>query len=307
MTRPAAVLLVALVLAACNPAPSPSPSPATSIAPASGATVLIRMDACTKAACLDPRRIQYWTDGTVIRLDPEQGRLVARRLTPAGLARVSARLSEDADLLGAELRADPVLQPGRTAPPYTGEDTYAFYPPAPAGVFLRISTVLASTLDRTVWQSTPRIDRLSALGAALLDPEALAQGGWSDPAWLPYDPPSRFVFVAARQGVPPSTEPDIGADDVQLGRGLFEFGVSAPSPLNAWPITRCARLTRAGADDLLAALPASAVPTAGRTAPLIRMSLGDATRSRELMVTILVPLPDELGLDCTDALLGYVW
>lgn len=305
-----AFLPLLLALMACGPIPGPTPAvsstPFASPTPATGATVLMRLDACP-VTCLDPRRVQYWSDGTVIRFDPGEGRFLVRRLGEAGLARVTARIGLDGDLLVRELRADPVLLPGRTAPPYTGLDTYTFYPPSPSGAFLRISTVRAGSLDPALWRSTPEIDRLTALGDALLDPDALAQGGWSDPAWLAYDPPERMVYVIARDSVAPFSSPDVGSRSGPLGQDLVSFGITAPSPLDAWPITRCTRLTRRALDDLLATLPAPAFPGGVPISPLVRVSLGDATRSRELVVMVLVPLPDELARDCSDPALGYVW
>jgi hypothetical protein len=298
----AALLPAVLLLSACGTAPSPSPS----TVPASGATVLLRMDACRKT-CTDPRRIQYWSDGTVIRVDPASGACVVRRLAPAGLASLRARLARDADLLARELRADPVLAPGATQPPYTGDSTYTFWPPTQPGVFLRVSTVVLADLDRSLWRPTPEIERLSALGDALLDPEAVGGGAWLDPAWESYDPPIRLVYVIARPSAAPFTLPDIGALNAPLGRDLASFGVDAPSPLSAWQFTRCARLPLDRLAMLLDSLPASAFPAGALASPFIRVALGDATRSRELMLMIVRPLPDESRLACTDSALGYVW
>ena len=112
-----ALVLLVLVLAACGPTPIASPPAVTSPpavaspGPVAGATVLIRLDACP-LSCVDPRRIQYWSDGTVIRLDAGAERLVVRRLTKTGLATVTARIERDRDLLVTEMRADAVLVPG---------------------------------------------------------------------------------------------------------------------------------------------------------------------------------------------------
>jgi hypothetical protein len=298
----AALLPAAVLLGACGPAPTPSPS----TVPASGATVLIRMDACPKT-CTDPRRIQYWSDGTVIRVDPASGAFVVRRLAPAGLASLRARLAQDADLLARELRADPVLVAGATQPPYTGDSTYTFWPPTKPGVFLRVSTVVLADLDRLVWRPTPQIERLSALGDALLDPDVVGGGAWLDPDWATYDPTMRLVYVIARPSAAPFTSPDIGALNAPLGRDLDSFGVSAPSSLSAWQFTRCARLPLDRLAILLDSLPASAFQAGALAGPFVQVALGDATRSRELRLTIVRPLPDESRLACTDSGFGYVW
>lgn len=297
-----ALLLICAVLAACAPASTPTLSSSPSVR----TTVLVRVDHCAKV-CVDSRRIQYWSDGMVIRLSADGRQFERRQLTASGADRVLRRLQQDVDLLAGEFWADPVLLPGRERPPYTGIDTYSFYRPAVDGGLIRTASVNAATLDLSTWASTPQMDRLSALGLALLDPEALAGDGWSDPSWTAYDPPARMVFVATRPSAAPFSTPDIGAANVPLGRDLLSFGIEAVSPLNAWQYTRCALLDRTEADQLLAGLPTSAFPLADRLVPLQRVMLGDATRDRELMVMVLIPLPDELTRTCSDPWLGYVW
>jgi hypothetical protein len=218
---------------------------------------------------------------------------------------VRDRTARDSDLLAAELRADPVLAPGATEPPYSGFSTYTLYPD-PGGPFRRISTIDPQTLRGTVWRPTPTMERLAALATDLLDVERLAAGAWVDPAWMPWEPDVRFLFLAARASGQPWPTPDV-ATGSPLDGDLALLADSVPSPLNAWPETRCARMTTSAGEALLGTLPPGTVPSAANRPAFVRVLLGDAARGRALMVMFVTPMPDEVAGGCSAPTLAWVW
>ena len=278
-----------------TPTPVPSSSPETAL--------LIRLDVCADT-CVDPRRVEYLADGRVVRLDLETGRLVERTLSPAGLARVRARVAEDATLLGRDLDVFPEPVPGKT-PPGHGVISYAFIAPTAAGGRATIRTVTAPSLDAGYWVPDPRIDRLTALGDGLLDPEKLAgSDGWAGAYWTAYEPARTAVFVHVRDGAAPFSSPDLGATGWPFGADPRTFGEPFASTMDAWPIARCALMDTADARAAAAALPAGALGPED-PASLLRMgTMAWAAKGLELDVTLRVPLPDDAGTPCGDLWIG---
>ena len=272
---------------------SPSPSRAAA------ADLLVRLDVCADV-CVDPRREEYLADGRVIHLDLQTGRLVERRLSPSGLARVTARLATAAGLLAHDLSVDPVPVPGKT-PPGHGATGYTFIAPTAGGGRATVRTVTARSLDSGYWQPDPRIDRLTALGDALLEPETLAGAdGWADPGWTRFFPTKVAVFVHVRDGVAPFSSPDLGATGWPFGGDPRTFGEPFASPLDAWPIARCAVLNAAAADAAAARLPEGALAPWGYTDFWRAGTAAWAQRGLELQVSLRSVLPDQDSLPCGD-------
>jgi hypothetical protein len=306
-----ALLLGSMLLAitACGPVlPSPSvvsppPASAAGSLPAPESRVILRVDACP-VGCDDPRGIEFLADGRVVRREGD-GRLLVRQLSADGLSSVRERIARDGSLLGAELRADPTLAPGATVPPYTGFSTYTFYPTA-GGPFLRISTVDPASLAGTVWRPTATMERLASLARDLLDVEGLAGGEWLDPAWTAWEPGMRYLFLAARAAGLPLPTPDVGAGG-PLDGDLALLADEVPSPLDAWPETRCRQLSTADAETLLGTLPVGTIPPAAARPAYLRLLLGDAARERVIMLIVVTPFADEAVGGCSAPTLAWVW
>ena len=280
-------------------APSETPPllPSTSPMPAG---LIVRLDVCADV-CIDPRRDEYLDDGRVIHLDLATGRLMERRLSPAGLARVEARVAEDADLLDADRSVDPVPLQGKE-PPGHGAISYTFLTPIPAGGNARVRTVTSGSLDPGYWTPDRRIDRLTALGDALLAPEAVAgPDGWADAAWALYRPDKVAVFVHAREGTAPFSSPGFGPAGWPGVGDPRAFAEPFASPLDAWPIARCATLDRDAATTAVAALPAVLDP-ADPDAFWREGAFGWESGRSEILVVVRTLLPDEEAVPC-----GGLW
>jgi hypothetical protein len=285
---------------AAPPTPAPTPAATSSSTPAPlAADIIVRLDVCADV-CVDPRREEYLADGRVIHLDLDTHDLLERRLSPAGLARVRFRVAADADLLARDLRVEPVPVAGRE-PPGHGATGYTFIAPAATGGRATVRTLTADSLDEGYWQPDPRIDRLTALGDALLDPDALAGAdGWADPAWSPYAPAKTAVFVHVRDGIAPFSSPDVGATGWPFGADPRTFGAAFASTMDAWPIARCALMDTAAADAAAAALPSGSLGEAGRRALLRDGTMAWADRGLELEVLLRPLLPDQEAMACGD-------
>jgi hypothetical protein len=278
--------------------PTPTRTPSVVAPSPTPAGLIVRLDVCADV-CIDPRRDEYLDDGRVVHLDLTAGRLMERRLSPAGLARVEARVAADADLLGADLTVDPVPLPGKE-PPGHGAISYTFYAPADAGGRATVRTVTPGSLDAGYWTPDPRIDRLTALGDALLDPEALAgPDGWAEAAWAPYGAAKTAVFVHAREGIAPFSSPDLGANGWPGGGDPRAFGEPFASPLDAWPLARCAVVDAAEAAGAVAALPGPLDPS-DPDAFWREGTFGWEAGGLEVLVVVRTLLPDEETLPCED-------
>ena len=229
--------------------------------------------------------------------------LEERGLSPAGLARVQARVAEDAGLLARDLSVDPVPVPGKTASGH-GAIGYTFIAPTEAGGRATVRTLTAPSLDAGYWQPDPRIDRLTALGDALLDPEALAgPDGWADREWSVHVPAKTAVFVHVRDGVAPFSSPDVAGTGWPLGDDPRTFGEPFASTMDAWPIARCAVLDAAAASTAAASLPAGALDR--DPAALLRMgTMAWAERALEMEIVFRPLLPDQESQPCGDLWIG---
>ena len=135
--------------------PTPAPTPSVVAPSPAPAGLIVRLDVCADV-CIDPRRDEYLDDGRVVHLDLTTGRLMERRLSPAGLARVEARVADDADLLGADLTIDPVPLPGKE-PPGHGTISYTFFAPTEAGGRAMVRTLTSGSLDAGYWSPDPQM------------------------------------------------------------------------------------------------------------------------------------------------------
>ena len=284
-------------------APAPTPmaagSPSATPSPVATGDLLVRLDVCADV-CIDPRREEYLADGRVIHLEPQSGQLVERRLSPAGLALVRSRLIADADLLGRDLNVFPEPVPGKT-PPGHGVESFAFLVPGEADGRVTVRTVTAPSLDPGYWQTDPRIDRLTALGDALLDPEKLAgSDGWADAAWTAYEPSKTAVFVHVRDGAAPFSSPDLGAAGWPLGDDPRTLGEPFASTMDAWPIARCAVMDAATASEAAVALPAGVLDPQDPAAFWRMGTMAWAERGLELDVAFRTLLPDQESQSCAD-------
>jgi hypothetical protein len=238
------------------------------------------------------RRVEYLADGRVIRQDLETWRLQERRLAPAGLSRVEARVAEDADLLARDLEVDPVRVPGKDWPAH-GVGTYRFITQGDAGGRVTVSTATGGSLDPGYFVPDERIDRLTALGDALLEPETLAGAdGWADPAWSQYVPQKVVVHIFARDGVAPFSSPDVGATDWPFGDDPRTFGEPFVASQSGSPVARCAVLDSTAANDAAAALPAGSL-SRDPTVFWREGTMAWAERGLELEVSLWALLPDQ--------------
>jgi len=296
--------------AARPPAPAPTPTaiPASSSTPSpvAAADLIVRLDVCNDV-CPVPNRVrfEYLADGRVISQDLETGRLQERRLTPAGLSRVEARVAEDADLLARDLNVVPVTAHGKQWPAH-GVGTYTFIAPGDTGGRATVTTVTSGSLDPGYFVPDERIDRLTSLGDALLAPETLAgTDGWADPAWSPYVPRKAVVLVFARDGVAPFSSPGVGATGWPFGEDPQTFGEPvALSGATGWPVTRCDVLDATAANDAAASLPAG-VLRSDSTLFWRTGTMAWAERALELLVSLRGLLPDEAAQTPGDVCL--VW
>jgi hypothetical protein len=283
-------------------APTPAPSPSSSAAPSSSPApsgLLVRLDVCADV-CVDPRQAEYLGDGRVIAAGRDGATFLVRRLSADGLARVRDLLASHADLLAADLSVDAVPMPGKD-PPAHGVISYTLIAPTTAGGRATVRTFTSGSLETDLWVPDERRDRLSALGDALLDPETLAgAGGWVDAAWSSYAPERTAVFVHAREGAEPFSSPDLGPDGWPGGSDPTQFGAAFASPLDAWPISRCAVMPAADAAELAAGLPAGALSPEDASAAWREGTIGWADDGLELMVLFRALLPDEEALPCGD-------
>jgi hypothetical protein len=191
--RVVALLLITLVVAACATAPGSATAPQAS-GPSVASHLLIRLDLGTGGYPGFPsgHLADYLTDGTVVR--EHGGILESNRLTEAGLATVTATVSEAARLLNQPLRIEPLstIIPMSTTNPMPGQ------------VSEPLNTFVLERPDRTRYTVSapsrphaddPTVEGLTSLGNALRDPEALVGAGGLTGPWKPYQPAAIGVFL----------------------------------------------------------------------------------------------------------------
>ena len=250
--RVVALLLITLVVSGCATAPGPATTPQDS-GPSVPPHLLIRLDLGTGGYPGFPigHLADYLTDGTVVR--EHAGILESNRLTDAGLATVKATVNEAADLLNRPLRIEPLstiipMSSTNTMPREVSEPLNTFVLERPDGTRYAVSGPSRPHAD------DPTVERLTSLGDALRDPEALVGAGGLTGPWKPYQPAKTGVFLILES----LNDPQIFTD------GVMPHLSQADWPFTGSPLTfgdvfkgpgdhvtrRCALLP---ADDVLTA------------------------------------------------------
>jgi hypothetical protein len=157
-----------------------------------------------------------------------------------------------------------------------------------------VRTVLSDSLDPGYFVPDERIDRLTALGDALLEPQTLAGAdGWADPAWTQYMPRKTVAHLFVHEGVAPFSSPDVGPSGWPFGDDPRTFGQPFASTEPWWPVARCAVLDATAANEAVAALPAGAVEPSDATVFWRGGTMAWAERGLELRISLWALLSDQ--------------
>jgi hypothetical protein len=243
--------LPSLAAPSATVAPSPSPSDAE----ADG--LLLRIGAGGGGPTSPVDQVPWLSimdDGTVVwspaPTGPEAETLLVRRLTPDGLADLTA-LIFDAGLLSESAAHELEPRPGAPEPPGRGVLVYEFT----SGIGDDLATItsvqwLGDEEEETYYQPSPERRALDELARALRDPESLVGAdAWEGPA-QPYVAADYQLVLMPQRDAPPYGNPDIADLPLAYDGPIDEFGEAAGGP--GEPLTRCGVITREEAAGIVA-------------------------------------------------------
>jgi len=262
INRPVATSQTPLPSATGTPAPSSAP-PSATVAPSPSPSdaevneLLLRIVAGGGGPSSPVDHVPWVSimdDGTVVWSPaptlPEAETLLVRRLTPDGLADLTAIIF-DSGLLSESATHQLERRPGAPEPPGRGVLVYQFT----SGIGDDLETItsvqwLGDEEEETYYQSSPQRRALDELARALRDPESLVDAdAWEGPA-EPYVAADYLLVLMPRRDSPPYGNPDVADLPLAYDGPIEEFGVDAASPGES--ITRCGVVTREEAAGIVA-------------------------------------------------------